>query len=121
MVSMIPILLAFLPLVFSIGMCVATKVKAFKCLFCYTSTLQITAQQQELLFLEQQFNQRKEELHVLQDCISQKKGDLKEALRDGETEANEKLRQIRVTFPNEFSIHYIVEEMQKNRSIKNIP
>ncbi|KAM6371902.1 centriolin [Pluvialis apricaria] len=56
---------------------------------------QITAQQQELLFLEQQSNQRKEELHVLQDCISQKKGDLKEALRDGETEANEKLRQIR--------------------------
>uniref|UniRef100_A0A672TJP5 Centriolin n=1 Tax=Strigops habroptila TaxID=2489341 RepID=A0A672TJP5_STRHB len=56
---------------------------------------QITAQQQELLFLEEQSKQRREELHVLQDCISQKKGDLKEALRDGETEANEKLRQIR--------------------------
>ncbi|XP_010128217.1 PREDICTED: centriolin, partial [Chlamydotis macqueenii] len=56
---------------------------------------QITAQQQELLFLEQQLNQRKEELRVLQDCISQKRGDLKEALQDGETEANEKLRQIR--------------------------
>ncbi|NXM26870.1 CNTRL protein, partial [Oxyruncus cristatus] len=56
---------------------------------------QISAQQQELLFLEQQVNQRTEELHVLQDCISLKKGDLKEALRDGETEAHEKLRQIR--------------------------
>ncbi|NXK83763.1 CNTRL protein, partial [Amazona guildingii] len=56
---------------------------------------QITAQQQELLFLEEQLKQRREELHVLQDCISQKKGDLKEALQDGETEANEKLRQIR--------------------------
>ncbi|XP_035411382.1 centriolin isoform X1 [Cygnus atratus] len=56
---------------------------------------QVTAQQQELLFLEQQLSQRKEQLHVLQDCICQKKGDLKEALRDGETEANEKQRQIR--------------------------
>ncbi|XP_061867469.1 centriolin isoform X2 [Colius striatus] len=56
---------------------------------------QITAHQQELLFLEQQLNQRKEELRGLQDCISQRQGDLKEALRDGETEANEKLRQIR--------------------------
>ncbi|NXU14454.1 CNTRL protein, partial [Pardalotus punctatus] len=56
---------------------------------------QISAQQQELLFLEQQINQRTEELHGLQDCISQKKGDLKEALRDGETEAHEKLCQIR--------------------------
>ena len=55
---------------------------------------------QELLFLEQQLSQRKEQLRVLQDCISQKKGDLKEALRDGETEAKEKQRQIRVTFPN---------------------
>ncbi|NXM49699.1 CNTRL protein, partial [Gymnorhina tibicen] len=56
---------------------------------------QISAQQQELLFLEQQVAQRTEELHGLQDCISQRKGDLKEALRDGETEAHEKLRQIR--------------------------
>lgn len=56
---------------------------------------QVTAQQQELLFLEQQLSQRKEQLRVLQDCISQKKGDLKEALRDGETEAKEKQRQIR--------------------------
>ncbi|KFQ51653.1 Centriolin, partial [Nestor notabilis] len=56
---------------------------------------QITAQQQKLLFLEEELKQRREELHVLQDSISQKKGDLKEALRDGETEANEKLRQIR--------------------------
>ncbi|NWR33845.1 CNTRL protein, partial [Tachuris rubrigastra] len=56
---------------------------------------QISAQQQELLFLEQQVKQRTEELHVLQDCISLKRGDLKEALRDGETEAHEKLRQIR--------------------------
>ncbi|PKU37454.1 centriolin isoform x1 [Limosa lapponica baueri] len=59
---------------------------------------EMTAQQQELLFLEQQLNQRREELRVLQDCISQKKGDLKEALRDGETEANEKLRQIRIIY-----------------------
>ncbi|NXE19162.1 CNTRL protein, partial [Ardeotis kori] len=65
---------------------------------------QITAQQQELLFLEQQLNQRKEELRVLQDCISQKRGDLKEALQDGETEANEKLRQIR-------EIKLLVEEL----------
>ncbi|XP_068887795.1 centriolin isoform X2 [Aphelocoma coerulescens] len=56
---------------------------------------QISAQQQELLFLEQQVAQRTEELHGLQDCISQRKGDLKEALRDGETEAHEKLCQIR--------------------------
>ncbi|XP_009081586.1 PREDICTED: centriolin, partial [Acanthisitta chloris] len=56
---------------------------------------QVSAQQQELLFLEQQVNQRTEELHHLQGCISQKKDDLKEVLRDGETEAHEKLRQIR--------------------------
>lgn len=49
--------------------------------------------------------QRKEELQGLQDCISQRTGDLKEALRDGETEAHEKLCQIRVSFPNEFSNH----------------
>ncbi|XP_064325235.1 centriolin isoform X2 [Phalacrocorax carbo] len=69
---------------------------------------EITAQQQELLFLEQQLNQRKEELHVLQDCISQKKGDLKEALRDGETEAQEKLRQIR-------EIKLLLEELDVER------
>uniref|UniRef100_A0A8C2TD22 Centriolin n=1 Tax=Coturnix japonica TaxID=93934 RepID=A0A8C2TD22_COTJA len=56
---------------------------------------QVTAQQQELLFLDQQLSQRKEQLCVLQDCISQKNSDLKEALRDGETEAKEKQRQIR--------------------------
>ncbi|TRZ15185.1 hypothetical protein HGM15179_011896 [Zosterops borbonicus] len=56
---------------------------------------QISAQQQELLFLEQQVTQRKEELQGLQDCISQRTSDLKEALRDGETEAHEKLCQIR--------------------------
>ncbi|NXK36470.1 CNTRL protein, partial [Piprites chloris] len=69
---------------------------------------QISAQQQELLFLEQQVNQRTEELHVLQDCISLKKGDLKEALRDGETEAHEKLRQIR-------EIKVILEELNVER------
>ncbi|NXX46743.1 CNTRL protein, partial [Tricholaema leucomelas] len=69
---------------------------------------QITAQQQELLFLDQQLSQRKEELHVLQDCISQKKGDLKEALQDGETEANEKLRQIR-------EIKLLLEELNVER------
>uniref|UniRef100_A0A8C5UDK8 Uncharacterized protein n=1 Tax=Malurus cyaneus samueli TaxID=2593467 RepID=A0A8C5UDK8_9PASS len=56
---------------------------------------QISAQQQELLFLEQQINQRTEELRGLEDCLSQKKGHLQEALRDGETEAHEKLCQIR--------------------------
>ncbi|NWU08088.1 CNTRL protein, partial [Cephalopterus ornatus] len=69
---------------------------------------QISAQQQELLFLEQQVSQRTEELHVLQDCISLKKGDLKEALRDGETEAHEKLRQIR-------EIKVILEELNVER------
>ncbi|XP_068011933.1 centriolin isoform X2 [Melanerpes formicivorus] len=69
---------------------------------------QVTAQQQELLFLDQQLSQRKEELHALQDCISQKKGDLKEALQDGETEANEKLRQIR-------EIKLLLEELNVER------
>ncbi|XP_010081235.1 PREDICTED: centriolin, partial [Pterocles gutturalis] len=69
---------------------------------------QVTAQQQELLFLEQQLNQRREEFHVLQDCISQKKGDLKEALQDGESEANEKLRQIR-------EIKQLLEELNVER------
>ncbi|NXL99826.1 CNTRL protein, partial [Tyrannus savana] len=69
---------------------------------------QIGAQQQELLFLEQQVKQRTEELHVLQDCIALRKGDLKEALRDGETEAHEKLRQIR-------EIKAILEELNDER------
>ncbi|NXL01518.1 CNTRL protein, partial [Mesembrinibis cayennensis] len=69
---------------------------------------QITAQQQELLLLEQQLHQRKEELRVLQDSVSQKKGDLQEALRDGETEANEKLRQIR-------EIKLLLEELNAER------
>uniref|UniRef100_A0A8D2MYU6 Centriolin n=1 Tax=Zonotrichia albicollis TaxID=44394 RepID=A0A8D2MYU6_ZONAL len=56
---------------------------------------QICTQKQELLLLEQQVTERTEELHGLQDCISQRKGDLEEALRDGETEAHEKLLQIR--------------------------
>ncbi|XP_027741740.1 centriolin [Empidonax traillii] len=69
---------------------------------------QIGAQQQELLFLEQQVKQRTQELHVLQDCIALRKGDLKEALRDGETEAHEKLRQIR-------EIKAILEELNVER------
>ncbi|XP_009877699.1 PREDICTED: centriolin, partial [Apaloderma vittatum] len=69
---------------------------------------QITAQHQELSCLEQQSHQRKEELRVLQDCISQKKSVLKEALRDGETEANEKLRQIR-------EIELLLEELNVER------
>ncbi|KAJ7398993.1 hypothetical protein BTVI_119499 [Pitangus sulphuratus] len=69
---------------------------------------QIGAQQQELLFLEQQVKQRTEELHVLQDCIALRKGDLKEALRDGEAEAHEKLRQIR-------EIKAILEELNAER------
>ncbi|NWQ60044.1 CNTRL protein, partial [Neopipo cinnamomea] len=69
---------------------------------------QISAQRQELLFLEQQVTHRTEELHVLQDCISLKKGDLEEALRDGETEAHEKLRQIR-------EIKVILEELNVER------
>ncbi|OPJ67638.1 centriolin isoform B [Patagioenas fasciata monilis] len=69
---------------------------------------QISAQQQELLFLEEQLKQRKEELHVLQDSIAQKRGDLKEALQDGETEVNEKLRQMR-------EIKLLVEELLVER------
>ncbi|NXG14590.1 CNTRL protein, partial [Grallaria varia] len=69
---------------------------------------QISAQQQELLFLEQQVSQRTEELLVLQGCISLKTGDLKEALRDGETEAQEKLRQIR-------EIKVLLEELNGER------
>ncbi|KFR15637.1 Centriolin, partial [Opisthocomus hoazin] len=69
---------------------------------------QMIAQQQEFLFLEQQLNQRKEDLRVLQDSISQKKGEFEEALRDGETEANEKLRQIR-------EIKLLLEELNAER------
>ncbi|XP_071622441.1 centriolin isoform X2 [Heliangelus exortis] len=69
---------------------------------------EVTAQQQELLFLEKQLNQRKEELQVLQDSISQKKGDLREVLRDGESEANEKLCQIR-------EIKLLLEELNGER------
>ncbi|XP_056361210.1 centriolin isoform X2 [Oenanthe melanoleuca] len=69
---------------------------------------QISAQQQELLFLEQQVAQRTEELHGLQECISQREGDLKEALRDGETEAHEKLCQIR-------EIKVLLEELSVER------
>ncbi|XP_042686594.1 centriolin isoform X2 [Centrocercus urophasianus] len=69
---------------------------------------QVTAQQQELLFVEQQLRQRKEQLRVLQDCISQKKGDLKEALRDGETEAKEKQRQIK-------EIRLLLEDLNAER------
>ncbi|XP_016158061.1 PREDICTED: centriolin isoform X3 [Ficedula albicollis] len=70
---------------------------------------QISAQQQELLFLEQQVAQRTEELHGLQECISQREGDLKEALRDGETEAHEKLCQIR-------EIKVLLEELSVERN-----
>ncbi|NXN96732.1 CNTRL protein, partial [Rhinopomastus cyanomelas] len=58
---------------------------------------QLTAQQQELLLLEQQLKQRREVLCVLQDHVSQKQDDLKVALQHGESEANEKLCQIRET------------------------
>ncbi|NXF05852.1 CNTRL protein, partial [Smithornis capensis] len=69
---------------------------------------QVSAQQQELLFLEQQVSQRTEELRVLQDCISLKKGDLQEAIRGGETEAHEKLCQIR-------EIKVLLEELNVER------
>ncbi|XP_037255521.1 centriolin isoform X2 [Falco rusticolus] len=69
---------------------------------------QITTHQQEFLFLEQQLNQGREELHVLENCISQKKGDLRGAIQDEETEANEKLRQIR-------EIKLLLEELNNER------
>ncbi|NWR21433.1 CNTRL protein, partial [Emberiza fucata] len=75
---------------------------------------QISAQKQELLFLEQQVTERTEELHGLQDCISQRKGDLKEALRDGETEAHEKLHQIRAILLEELSVEKNELDVQMN-------
>ncbi|KAM7144423.1 centriolin isoform 2-T6 [Macrochelys suwanniensis] len=55
---------------------------------------QIAANQQELLLLDRLLGQKKEELHLLQDGIAQKKANLKEALRDGEIEVTDKRRQI---------------------------
>ncbi|XP_071430495.1 centriolin isoform X2 [Pithys albifrons albifrons] len=69
---------------------------------------QICAQQQELLFLEQQVGQRTGELHALQGCISLREGDLRGALRDGELEAQEKLRHIR-------EIKVLLEELNGER------
>ncbi|NXG04781.1 CNTRL protein, partial [Sakesphorus luctuosus] len=69
---------------------------------------QICAQQQELLFLEQQVGQRTGELHALQGCISLREGDLRGALRDGELEAQEKLRHIR-------EIKVLLEELNAER------
>uniref|UniRef100_A0A8C8VG35 Centriolin n=1 Tax=Pelusios castaneus TaxID=367368 RepID=A0A8C8VG35_9SAUR len=56
---------------------------------------QVTANQQELILLDQLLGQKKEELHLLQDGIAQKKADLKEALRAGETEVIDKRQQIK--------------------------
>ncbi|NWU88607.1 CNTRL protein, partial [Upupa epops] len=74
---------------------------------------QVNAERQELLLLEQQLKRRREEFCVLQDRISQKQDNLKEALRDGETEANEKLRQIR-------EINLILEELNGERTELNV-
>nr|XP_014427854.1 centriolin isoform X2 [Pelodiscus sinensis] len=56
---------------------------------------QVAANQKELLVLDQLLGQKKEELHLLQDGITQKKADLKEALREGETEVAQKQRQVK--------------------------
>ncbi|EMP34606.1 Centriolin [Chelonia mydas] len=56
---------------------------------------QIAANQQELLLLDRLMGQKKEELHLLQDDIAQKKANLKEALREGEIEVTDKRRQIK--------------------------
>lgn len=59
------------------------------------------------MLLDQELDQRKEELRLLQDCIAQRKADLKEALRDGETDVTEKRRQIRVNRLLPCSVHYL--------------
>ncbi|XP_043354698.1 centriolin isoform X2 [Dermochelys coriacea] len=56
---------------------------------------QIAANQQELLLLDLLLGQKKEELLLLQDDIAQKKGNLKEALREGEIEVTDKQQQIK--------------------------
>uniref|UniRef100_A0A8C3FSV3 Centriolin n=1 Tax=Chrysemys picta bellii TaxID=8478 RepID=A0A8C3FSV3_CHRPI len=56
---------------------------------------QVTANQQELLLLDRLLGQKKEELHLLQDGIAQKKANLKEALQEGEIEVTDKRRQIK--------------------------
>ncbi|XP_065428151.1 centriolin isoform X4 [Chrysemys picta bellii] len=56
---------------------------------------QIAANQQELLLLDRLLGQKKEELHLLQDGIAQKKANLKEALQEGEIEVTDKRRQIK--------------------------
>lgn len=55
---------------------------------------QVEEQQEEAVALDRMLGQKKEELHLLQDCIDQKKVDLREVLRDGEAEVTEKRKQI---------------------------
>ncbi|XP_068105155.1 centriolin isoform X2 [Hyperolius riggenbachi] len=56
---------------------------------------QISAQQEEVVQLDRLLGQKKEELHLLQDHIEQKKADLKEVLRDGEMELVERRQEIK--------------------------
>ncbi|KAJ1146147.1 hypothetical protein NDU88_012429 [Pleurodeles waltl] len=56
---------------------------------------QLEEQQEETVALDRMLGQKKEELHLLQDCIDQKKADLRDVLRDGEAEVTEKRKQIR--------------------------
>ncbi|XP_073414953.1 centriolin isoform X2 [Dendrobates tinctorius] len=55
---------------------------------------QISAQQEEAVQLDRILGQKKQELHLLQSHIHQKKADLKDVLRDGELEVAEKRREI---------------------------
>ncbi|XP_074871233.1 centriolin isoform X3 [Carettochelys insculpta] len=56
---------------------------------------QIAANEQEQLVLDRLMGQKKEELHLLQDGVTQKKADLREALWKGEIEVTEKQQQIK--------------------------
>ncbi|XP_019503792.1 PREDICTED: centriolin isoform X3 [Hipposideros armiger] len=56
---------------------------------------QVTAQQQEMAFLDRQLGHKKEEVQLLQGSMVQAKADLQEALTLGETEVAEKCSHIR--------------------------
>ncbi|XP_066436397.1 centriolin isoform X2 [Eleutherodactylus coqui] len=56
---------------------------------------QIAAQQEEATELDRILGQKKQELHLLQSHIDQKKVDLKDVLRDGELDLAEKRREIK--------------------------
>ncbi|XP_069465624.1 centriolin isoform X2 [Ambystoma mexicanum] len=56
---------------------------------------QIEEQQEETVALDRMLGQKKEELHLLQDSIDQKKANLREVLCDGEAEVTEKRKEVR--------------------------